>query len=191
MMNIVWAVIIIASVTYALISGNGISASGAIFKGCENSIKLLLTLTGSMAVWSGIMNIADKSGVSEAVSILFSPVLKLLFPEYKNDKKVMGHISTNITANLIGIGNAATPAGLKAVAAMHNGSRSANHSMSVFIVMNTASIQLIPATIAAMRTAHGSKAPMEVTLCIWISSFTALIVGITAVKLTSLFVKNK
>lgn len=191
MMNIVWAAIIIASVTYALISGNGISASGAVFKGCESSIKLLLTLTGSMAVWSGIMNIADKSGISEAVSILFSPILKLLFPEYKNDKKVMSHISTNITANLIGIGNAATPAGLKAVAAMYNGSSCANHSMSVFIVMNTASIQLIPATIAAMRTAHGSKAPMEVTLCIWISSFTALIVGITAVKLTSLFVKNK
>ena len=191
MMNIVWAAIIIASVTYALISGNGIFASGAVFKCCESGMKLLLTLTGSMAVWSGIMNIADKSGISEAVSILFSPILKLLFPEYKHDRKVMSHISTNITANLIGIGNAATPAGLKAVAAMHNGSRRANRSMSVFIVMNTASIQLIPATIAAMRTAHGSKSPMEITVCIWISSFSALIIGIAAVKLTSLFKRNK
>ena len=103
----------------------------------------------------------------------------------------MSHISTNITANLIGIGNAATPACLKAVAAMHNGSRRANRSMSVFIVMNTASIQLIPATIAAMRTAHGSKSPMEITVCIWISSFSALIIGIAAVKLTSLFKRNK
>ena len=187
MMNIVWAVMIILSVIYSLASGNGTAASGAVFKGCENSIKLLLTLTVSMAVWSGIMNIADKSGVSEAVRVFFSPVLKLLFPKYRSDKKVMSYVSTNITANLIGIGNAATPAGLKAISAMYDGSRKADSSMSVFIVMNTASIQIIPTTIAAMRAAHGSKAPMEITVCIWISSFTALIVGVAAVKLTEMF----
>ena len=95
----------------------------------------------------------------------------------------MNYVSINITANLLGLGNAATPAGLKAVSAMYQGDNTANSSMATFIVMNTSSIQLIPTTIVALRISAGSTAPMEIITCIWISSVTALLVGITATKL--------
>ena len=146
-------------------------------------IKLLLTLAGTISLWSGIMAVADSCGITKWLSTLFSPVLKFLFPQYKNNNKVMNYVSINITANLLGLGNAATPAGLKAVSAMYQGDNTANSSMATFIVMNTSSIQLIPTTIVALRISAGSTAPMEIITCIWISSVTALLVGITATKL--------
>lgn len=183
MLNIVWSVFILIAIVYGIFSGSGNSTAGSIINGGNSAIQLLITLTGSMAVWSGIMKIADNCGITNALSKLFAPILRFLFPEYKNDENVMNAVSTNITANLIGIGNAATPAGLKAVSAMYTGSNRATIGMSTFIVMNTSSIQIIPATIAAMRISAGSNAPMEIAPCIWISSCTALIVGITATKI--------
>ncbi|MEE0858939.1 MAG: spore maturation protein A [Acutalibacteraceae bacterium] len=185
MMNIIWSILLIIAIIFGILSGNGNEIADSVLNSGNSAIKLLLTLAGSMSIWSGIMAIADKCGITKALSILFSPILKFLFPDYKNNEKVMNAVSTNITANLIGIGNAATPAGLKAVAAMHNGESTANRSMSTFIVMNTSSIQIVPTTIAALRLSANSKAPMEIAPCIWISSLTALIVGITATKLFS------
>ena len=181
MMNFVWSGIIIVSVLYGIFSGNGISVGNAVIQSAESSAKLLITLCGSMALWSGIMNVAEHCGITDNLRVLLSPVLKFLFPKYRDNPSVMNAVSTNITANMIGIGNASTPAGLRATAGMYSGKNYADRNLSVFVVMNTASIQLIPTTIATIRTAHGSKAPMEITLCIWISSLIALITGIVAV----------
>ncbi len=183
MMNYVWSVLILIAIIFGLFSGNTSAVANGVLNGGESAIQLLLTLAGTISIWSGIMAIADCCGVTKWLSILFSPILKLLFPQYKNDEKVMNAVSINITANLLGLGNAATPAGLRAISAMHQGNNKANSSMVTFIVMNTSSIQLIPTTIIALRVSAGSTAPMEIITCIWISSATALIVGITATKL--------
>lgn len=185
MMNIVWAVLILTAIVFGIFCGNGDLVASSVLSGGEASVKLLLTLAGSISIWSGIMAIADNCGITQSLSTLFNPILRFLFPDHKDDKNVMNAVSTNITANLIGLGNAATPAGLKAIAAMHSGSSKATRSMSVFVVMNTSSIQIVPTTIAALRLAAGSKSPMEIAPCIWISSTVALIVGIAVTKIVT------
>lgn len=183
MMNYVWSAFILIAIFFGIVSGNTSTVANSVLNAGESSIKLLLTLAGTISLWSGIMAVADSCGITKWLSTLFSPVLKFLFPEYKNNIKVMNYVSINITANLLGLGNASTPAGLKAVSAMYQGDNTANSSMATFIVMNTSSIQLIPTTIVALRISAGSTAPMEIITCIWISSVTALLVGITATKL--------
>lgn len=183
MMNYVWSAFILIAIFFGIVSGNTSTVADSVLNAGESSIKLLLTLAGTISLWSGIMAVADSCGITKWLNTLFSPVLKFLFPQYKNNNKVMNYVSINITANLLGLGNAATPAGLKAVSAMYQGDNTANSSMATFIVMNTSSIQLIPTTIVALRISAGSTAPMEIITCIWISSVTALLVGITATKL--------
>lgn len=189
MMNFVWAILTLIAILFGVLLGNGDLVAASVLSGGEAAVKLLLTLAGTISVWSGIMAIADRCGITNGLSILFKPVLKFLFPDHKNNKEAMNAISTNITANLIGLGNAATPAGLKAVAAMHNGGDTANRGMSVFVVMNTSSIQLVPTTIAALRLSNGSSSPMEIAPCIWISSVAALAVGIMATKICTGFTR--
>lgn len=183
MMNYIWAILILISIVFSVITGKGNEIGGALLNSGEASINLLLTLAGTISLWSGVMAISDRCGITKALSMLFNPVLRLLFSDYKNDSKVMDAVSTNITANLIGLGNAATPAGLKAISGMYTGENKINNSMATFIVMNTSSIQLVPTTIVALRLAKGSSAPMEIAPCIWISSICALLVGIISVKI--------
>lgn len=190
MMNYIWAILVIISVVFSIVTGKGSELGSALLSSGEVSIELLLTLAGSISIWSGIMAIADNSGITKALSTLFRPVLKLLFSEYKDNESVMNSVSTNITANLIGLGNAATPAGLKAIAGMYNGENRVNNSMATFIVMNTSSIQIVPTTIIALRLANGSSAPMEIAPCIWISSVCALLVGIISTKICG-YIKSK
>ena len=183
MINYIWAVLMLVAIIFSIITGNGNEVGNAFLSSGKASVDLLLTLAGTISLWSGVMAIADKSGITYNLSVLFNPVLKFLFKDYKSDKKVMEAVSTNITANLIGLGNAATPAGLKAIASMYTGENKINNSMATFVVMNTSSIQIIPTTIAALRFAKGSNAPMEIAPCIWVSSICALAVGILSVKL--------
>lgn len=190
MMNYIWAIFILISIIFAVFTGKGSEIGGALLSSGEASISLLLTLAGTISLWSGIMAIADSSGITKGLSTLFNPILKLLFNDYKDNNKVMNAVSTNITANLIGLGNAATPAGLRAIANMYNGENKINNSMATFIVMNTSSIQIIPTTIVAIRLSKGSAAPMEIAPCIWISSICALFVGIISTKICGI-IKSK
>ncbi len=190
MMNYIWSVLTLVAVIFAIITGNGNEVGNAFISSGKASVDLLLTLAGTISLWSGVMAIADSSGITHYLTVLFKPILKWLFKDYKDNNKAMEAISTNITANLIGLGNAATPAGLKAIASMYNGENKINNSMATFIVMNTSSIQIIPTTIVALRLAKGSSAPMEIAPCIWISSFCALVVGIVTVKLCGVISKG-
>lgn len=190
MMNYIWAILVLVSIVFAITTGKGSEIGGALLSSGEASINLLLTLASTVSLWSGVMAIADSSGITKSLSTLFRPVLKLLFSDYKDDDIVMNAVSTNITANLIGLGNAATPAGLKAIASMYKGENKINNSMATFIVMNTSSIQIVPTTIVALRLSKGSTAPMEIAPCIWISSICALLVGIISTKLCG-YIKSK
>lgn len=184
MLNYIWGFLCLISVICALICGRTDELNNALFSGAKDAVSLVISLAGTICFWSGIMNIAEKSGVTKAVSKALSPLLKLLFKDIDNETK--DAISLNITANFLGISNAATPFGLKAMQAMQKSNPSpliATDNMVTFVVINTAAFQLIPTTISALRAKYSSNAPMEIITCIWISSLVSLIVGVTLAKI--------
>ena len=186
MLNILWGIFIIISFVASLITGNAAELSTGIIDGASESVSLIITMGAMICLWSGIMEIAQKSGFTNLLAYCLSPVISRLFPEYKNDKSITGAISMNITANLLGLGNAATPFGLEAIKLMHKHDKisdTASKSMATFVVLNTASIQLLPTTVAALRRAAGSADPMDILPFVWISSACALFVGLTSIKL--------
>lgn len=188
MMNYIWGIMILLSVIIGIISGNANKLSDSVLSGAKSAVELIISMTGMMCLWSGLMNVAEQGGVTKSLARFFSPVLKRLFPEYKNDEKTSSAICSNVTANLLGLGNAATPLGLRAMKRMNEANPNktvANNSMVMFVVINTASIQLIPTTITILRSEAGAAIPMDIVPCVWISSAVALIVGIIMAKLFS------
>lgn len=177
------------AVLISLISGaaNGKirEVSNAALESSFNAAKLSLELLGSMCFWSGIMEVAEKSGFAKLLGSILRPLLAFVFPKIKNEKKAMDTISMNVTANLLGLGNAATPLGISAMRELHkisSFSSSATREMVCFVVMNTASLQLIPTTVAAIRLESGAENPMDILPAVWFVSFCSLIIGITAAK---------
>ncbi len=184
MMKWVFSVLIIISILFSFFTGNTNKVSNAILDSGKSTIQLFLILAGSMAIWGGIMRIAEKSGITDKVAKLFAPLTKRIFKGINPKGKAFKAICMNITANLLGLGNAATPLGIEAMMEMEKEEKPANiasRNMVMFTVINTASIQLIPATIATLRLEYGSKNPMEILPAILITSVIALFVGITNV----------
>lgn len=187
MMTVVWAGMILISIAYALISGRTQFLTQGIFDGAAKAIELSATMLGVMCFWNGIMTVALRSGVVNLLSKLLRPVMRFLFK--KVDEPVAKEaICMNMTANLIGLGNAATPFGLKAMkelSKLNGHSQTASDAMITFVVINTASLQLVPTGLAMLRSQYGSQTPMEILPCVWISSACALAVGIVISKVFS------
>lgn len=186
MMNYVWPVLILFSFVASIITGNVGQLSNAVIQGGQNAVELLLRLVAMLCLWGGIMEIAQQSGITAAVSKLMRPVLKLIFPRLKNEKYAMEAISMNITANVLGLGNAATPLGLEAMRRLqliNEDTETASNEMIVFVVMNTAAMHIIPTTVATMRGQYGSKSPMEIMPASILTSFCALTVAVVCAKL--------
>ena len=182
MLNYIWSAIILISVICAAVFGKTECLSEAIIESGADAIQLLITLAGVMSLWSGILRIAEESGFTSLISRLFSPALGRLFPGLDKNGKAFHAITMNITANLLGMGNTATPFGLKAMKELKNlnhGSDTASDEMIVFVVMNTASLQLIPTTLGALRQSSGSKSPFEIIVPVWICSACALAAGLS------------
>lgn len=185
MMNYIFAGIIIISLICAFITGKTQALSEAVVNGASESVKLLMTMAGMLTLWSGIMEVADRGGLTKLLCKILSPLLNLLFKNADKKSKALKYISMNVSANLLGIGNAATPFGIQAVKELKrlNGeSVTASDDMVVFVVMNTASIQLIPTMVAALRQSYGSARPFSILPCVWISSACALAVGLFIAK---------
>lgn len=191
MLNKIWPIFIIISILYAIFSGNIDKVNNGIFESTKNAVELSLTFLGTMCLWNGIMNIAYKSKMINVIVKLLSPVIKLLFPEINKNEKIKKEISMNIIANIFGLGNAATPLGIKAMNSMqeiNNKKDTVSNSMMMFIVLNTASLQLIPTTVIAIRTSLGSNNPTSVVVPIWIATLCSIIAATTVIKL---LIKNK
>ncbi len=186
-MNYIWCGMIIFSLIVAAANGTLNETVNAAFDGAQSSVEVLLSFAGVMCFWTGILKIAEKSGISEKVEKLLSPVIRLLFP--KADGEAKKYMSMNITANILGMGNAATPMGIKAMTALdkNNLSPYPTDDMCMFIVLNTTSFQLVPTTILALRTAAGSQNPFSVIAPIWIASAVSIIIAVTAVKVMCRF----
>ena len=173
-MNFIWPVFIIISYIYAIFFGNLEEINNSIFDSCKSAVELSITFLGTMCLWNGIMQIAKTTTLIQKLTHLLKPIMKFLFPEIKSDSKVHEEISMNMVANILGLGNAATPLGLKAIL---------SNDMAMFIIINTASIQLIPTTVISIRSALGSSNPTSIILPVWIATICAAVAGIFAAKI--------
>ena len=182
MLDILLVVMTISAMIISFFTDKTVQISQAALTGCNNAVQLCITLAGSMALWGGIMRIAEKCGITKRISSVLSKPLSLLFKGLKGSR-TLELISLNTAANLLGLGNAATPLGLKAMSELKkNGYDSSRHS-AMFILLNTASIQLVPVTVAALRQSHGSLAPWEIMLPTVLTSLIALTAGIVIVNI--------
>lgn len=180
MMNYVWVIIIIFSFFCAIATNNMPSLSSAVISGGTEAITLVLKLTGIICFWNGLMAISEKSGLTQIISNMLKPVLKLLFPKLK-DEKAKNAISMNLTANLLGLGNAATPLGLEAMKRLQENSLkkdTATDEMVRFVVLNSAALHLVPTTVALLRHEFGSQNPMEILLPSIVTSFFSVTAGV-------------
>lgn len=181
MMNWIWFGLIGASIAVGIATGRVNEVSQASLNGAANAVGLFITLLGSMCLWNGLMRIADACGITRGLARLLSPATKRLFPDLAADSAGMKAVSMNIAANFLGLGNAATPFGLLAMKEMakHSAKKGvATDTMAMFIVINTASIQLIPTTIAVIRIKYGSANPFDILPCVWLASIVTLFCGI-------------
>lgn len=186
MLNSIWFGMIVLSVLCALVTGRLGELSSALMEGAQTAVELSIFLLGSMCAWLGFMKIAEESGLSRLLAQALAPIIGRLFPEYKDDEEIQGKISMNISANLLGIGNAATPLGLAAMKSMAEKNPSKDtptKGMILFVVMNTASLQLIPVNMAVMRANCGSAAPFSILPQVWLTSAASLVVCMMACKL--------
>lgn len=186
MINYIWFGMIAASVLCALCTGRLGDLSTAVMEGAQGAVELSISLMGSMCAWLGFLKIAEKSGLTALLAEGFSPLIDRLFPEYRNDREIKGKICMNISANFLGLGNAATPLGLAAMQAMQAKNphkETPTKGMVLFVVMNTASLQLLPVNMAAMRSACGSAQPFDILPEIWLTSLASLLAALTFCKL--------
>lgn len=178
MLNLVWPIFIIMSIIYACLFGTLPKVNDSIFDTIESTMSLLFTLAGTMCFWSGIMNVLEKTDFFLKMRKKISKVIKIIFRDIENDSKESEFISLNILSNLLGLGNAATPMGIKAMDAMDEKNKNKNYmtkDMMMFILINTASIQIIPTTVIAIRASLGSKNPSGMIFHIWIVSIVVFI----------------
>lgn len=184
-MNIIWGVMILVSLVFGAVNGNLTETVNAGIEAAGGSVKVVLSFAGIMCLWSGIMRLCDQGGISSVIEKILSPVIKLLFPRLK-DEEAKKKITMNMTANLLGMGNAATPLGVEAMRCLDglNANPSyATRDMCIFVVLNTASLQLVPTTILALRSAAGSQNAAEIMVPIWIASLISVVTAVAFAKL--------
>lgn len=185
MINYVWTFMIVTGIVTSFFTGKIEAVSSVIMTSCTSAVELCIGMVGVYALWMGLMNIAKDSGLVESISKKMQPVLSRLFPSTPKNSPAIGFISLNIIANMLGMGNAATPFGLKAMEELqkHNKmSPTASDDMCMFLIINSSSVQLIPATVIALRQAAGSLAPTDITLTALFATFCSTAVGIVAAK---------
>lgn len=178
MLNKIWPVFVIVSFSYAIFFGNLEQLNSSIFESTNDAISLSINLLGTICLWNGIMQVANKTTIIDKLTNLLNPIIRILFPEMRKNKQIRKEISMNMIANILGLGNAATPLGLKAMKSMQKENSQKDtltDSMLVFIVLNTASIQIIPTTVIAIRNSLGSNNPTAIVFPVWIATICAAI----------------
>lgn len=185
-MTVIWTGMTAISLVCALALGNESLLASAALEGAANAIQLGLNMAGVLCLWMGVMEVMQRAGLAEKLARVLRPVLRRLFPDFGSDQGVMDTIAANVSANLLGLGNAATPLGLEAARRMSRRTPGvAGDSLCMLVVCNTASIQLIPTTVAAVRMAAGCETPFDILPAVWITSILSVLAGITAAKICS------
>lgn len=181
MVTYLWSGLIIVGITYRLLTNNVDNINNSILLSGESSLNLMLAMFPLIVLWTGIMKIAEDSGLLSKMANLFKPILKKLFPCVPSDSPAIGYIASNVTANMIGLGSAATPFGLKAIKELqklNTNKDEASSSMITFLVLNTGGVTLIPTTVIALRVASGSTNPTEIVIPAIIATLLSNICGL-------------
>lgn len=190
MLNYIWAGIMISSVIIAAFTGKLDQVATSSIDGAASAVTFAISMLGIMCLWTGLMKIASNSGLVIVFAKLLRPLTKILFPDIPQNSPAMNAIVMNMTANMFGMSNAATPLGLNAMRELNKlgntWSKTATNSMCMFVVINTASIQVIPATVLALRQAANSHNPFEIIVPAWIASLCTVSVGVILVKIFSM-----
>ena len=185
-MSKIWTFIILISIVFAVLTGNSGKVLDYITKASYNSIENIMTLTGTLCFWTGIFNVVKNTSIIDNMAKIIKPVIDKIFKKDEINDEIIKDISLNVTSNALGVGNAATVYGINAINNMqkiNKNKEKLNDSMAVFVLLNTASIQIIPTTIISLRTMYGSKNPGSIILPVWIITIAALFVGILAIKI--------
>ncbi len=187
MMGYFWVGMLLFSVLSALLTGKSGVLTPAALSGAQNAVSLCISLGGALCLWSGLAKVMERAGLTEKLGRLLRPVFRRLFPQAGQDSLATGYLTANVSANLLGLGNAATPMGIAAVKRMQvlSRRREATDEMCRLVVMNTASIQILPTTVAALRATHGTAAPFSILPAVWVSSLCSVAVGLLAAQLLS------
>ena len=187
LLSYVWIIMVILSIFCSILTGRTAQTGSAALIGAQNGVTLALSLCGSLCLWSGFAKLTEKSGLARRFSALLRPLLSRLFPEASRDPLALQDLCGNLTANFLGLGNAATPMGISAVRRMHalSGKPDASDEMCRLIVLNTASIQLIPSTVGAVRASLGSARPFDILPAVWLTSACSVTAGLLAARLFS------
>lgn len=178
-MSWIWTIFVLLSLISAAFSGSGGSLAKSILEGAQAGVTLAISMAGAICLWTGVGRLMEKIGITEYLSRLLSPLLGRIFPSTKTDTALAGDLSANICANFLGLGNAATPLGISAARRLKRG-EIATDELCRLIVLNTASIQLIPANVAAVRASLGCASPFDILPAVWISSIASAGLGVTA-----------
>ena len=188
-MGMIWMVLVVTAVIAAALEGNLGALSPAVMEGASSAIRLALSLAGALCLWSALAKLMEKAGALRGLARVMRPVFRRLFPQASRDETAMGYLCANVSANLLGLGNAATPMGIAAVKRMQElaHTRTATDEMCRLIVMNTASIPLRPTTVAAVRASLGAAAPFDILPAVWVTSALSVTAGLLAARLLRRF----
>ena len=182
-MSVIWTGMVVISLVCGLIMGRGAEVAAAVGEGANAAVELCFSMAGILCLWSGVMEVMRCSGVIQGLARLFTPVLRLLYPQVAKDREIMGSIAANVAANLFGLGNAATPLGIEAAKRMAEKTPGkASDALCMLVVCNTASIQLLPTTVAALRGGLGCGRPFDILPAVWLASILSVGAGIGAAK---------
>lgn len=182
----VWTGMVVFSLLFGLFSGNLDAVSAAALEGANSAVQLSLSMVGILCLWSGVMEIMNACGLSKGIAAVFRPLLRRLMPQASKDDRTLAALSANLSANLLGLGNAATPLGIQAARRMAQGCGGvASDELCLLVVLNTASIQLLPATIASLRAAAGCKTPFDILPAVWFASILSVTVGLLTAHILS------
>lgn len=193
MLNYIWPIFIIISIMYAIITGNIENVNNGLFESCKSAVDLTITFFGTICLWTGLMEIVKNTSIINKLKKILNPFMKLLFPNINKDEEEYEEISMNIIANILGLGNAATPIGLKAMESLQKRNKTKDYlsnEMLVLIILNTASIQIIPTTVIAIRNSLNSSNSTKIIIPVWIATIFAAIAGIVCTEII-IHSKNK
>ena len=182
-MSVIWTGMVTVSILCGLATGRGPAVAAAAMDGAAAAVELCLTMAGVLCLWMGVMEVMRRAGLAARLARLLKPVLRRLYPAFARDGAVMDTIAANVSANLLGLGNAATPLGIQAARQMSRRTPGvASDALCMLVVCNTASIQLIPTTVAGVRQAAGCAAPFDILPAVWIASALSVCAGILAAR---------
>lgn len=178
-MSWIWTGMVLMSILFAFLGGNGSALAAGVLQGAQAGVTLSISIAGSLCLWTGLGKLMEKTGVTKGLAKLLRPLLCRIFPSTKTDPALAADLSANICANFLGLGNAATPMGISAARRMKQGDM-ATDELCRLIVLNTASIQLIPANVAAVRSGLGCATPFDILPAVWITSICSAGLGVAA-----------